>query len=50
VSQFYTPECERGLRYDDPALGIEWPIAVTERSDKDASWPLLQLASLGKTR
>lgn len=39
ASQFYSPESERGLRYDDPALGIEWPIDVQVISDKDESWP-----------
>lgn len=42
VSEFYTPECEGGLRYSDPALGIEWPLPVTEISQKDSSWPLLK--------
>jgi dTDP-4-dehydrorhamnose 3,5-epimerase len=41
VSEVYTPGCERGLRHDDPALGIAWPIAVTVISDKDRAWPLL---------
>ena len=41
VSEFYTPGHERGLRWDDPTLGIEWPSAVTEVSDKDAAWPLV---------
>lgn len=41
VSQFYTPACERGVRYDDPALGIRWPLPVKEISSKDLSWPLL---------
>lgn len=41
VNQRYTPGSERGLRYDDPALGIEWPVPVTVVSDKDAGWPLL---------
>lgn len=41
VSTPYTPGAERGLRHDDPALGIEWPVPVTTVSDKDASWPLL---------
>jgi dTDP-4-dehydrorhamnose 3,5-epimerase len=44
VGEFYTPGAERGLRHDDPALGIEWPIPVTEISEKDASWPLLDAA------
>lgn len=38
VSEFYAPGQERGLRYDDPAFGIEWPHEVTVISDKDASW------------
>jgi len=41
VSGFYTPECERGLRYNDPALNITWPQPVEHVSDKDAQWPLL---------
>lgn len=41
VSEFYAPGHERGLRHDDPALGIEWPIEVSVISDKDASWPLV---------
>jgi dTDP-4-dehydrorhamnose 3,5-epimerase len=42
VSEFYTPDCERGLRHDDPALGIEWPLAVAVISEKDRGWPLLE--------
>lgn len=40
VSEFYTPGCERGLRYDDPTFKIEWPLPVSVISPKDASWPL----------
>jgi dTDP-4-dehydrorhamnose 3,5-epimerase len=43
VSEFYTPEAEGGLRYDDPALGIPWPLPVTTISEKDAAWPHLEL-------
>jgi dTDP-4-dehydrorhamnose 3,5-epimerase len=39
VSSAYAPTLERGLRHDDPALGIEWPRPVSVVSDKDASWP-----------
>ncbi|MGB5136772.1 MAG: dTDP-4-dehydrorhamnose 3,5-epimerase family protein [Prochlorococcaceae cyanobacterium] len=49
VSAFYAPEAEFGLRWDDPELGISWPLAVTEISAKDASWPLLS-ESLGTIR
>ena len=41
VGEYYTPAAERGLRHDDPALGLSWPLPVTELSPKDAAWPLL---------
>lgn len=41
VDEYYTPGVEEGLRYDDPALDITWPIAAQVVSDKDQSWPLL---------
>jgi dTDP-4-dehydrorhamnose 3,5-epimerase len=41
VGAFYTPGCERGLRWNDPALAIAWPAAVTALSAKDAAWPLI---------
>jgi len=39
VSSFYEPSAERGLRWNDPAIGIQWPIEPTEVSVKDANWP-----------
>jgi dTDP-4-dehydrorhamnose 3,5-epimerase len=39
VSEFYTPGQERGIRYDDPAFAIEWPLPVGVISKKDSSWP-----------
>jgi dTDP-4-dehydrorhamnose 3,5-epimerase len=41
VTADYAPDAERGLRFDDPRLGIDWPLPVTVISPKDASWPLL---------
>ncbi len=41
VSGRYAPEAERGLRHDDPELGIDWPLDVEVISPKDAAWPLL---------
>lgn len=41
VDEFYAPGLEQGLRHDDPALGIVWPLAVSVVSEKDAAWPLL---------
>jgi dTDP-4-dehydrorhamnose 3,5-epimerase len=40
VSDFYAPERERGLRYDDPVLDIEWPVSPVEISQKDSTWPV----------
>lgn len=39
VSEFYAPEAESGVRYDDPAFGIRWPEEVRIISEKDRSWP-----------
>jgi dTDP-4-dehydrorhamnose 3,5-epimerase len=44
VGEFYTPAAESGLRYSDPRLAIAWPLAVTDMSPKDESWPLLEQA------
>jgi dTDP-4-dehydrorhamnose 3,5-epimerase len=41
VSEYFTPESERGVRYDDPAIGIRWPLPVAAISEKDAAWPLV---------
>lgn len=40
----YTPAAERGARFDDPALAIQWPAPVVVVSEKDRSWPLLQVS------
>lgn len=34
----YAPGSEVGFRHDDPAFGLQWPIPVTELSEKDANW------------
>jgi dTDP-4-dehydrorhamnose 3,5-epimerase len=40
VSEFYTPEAEGGVRWDDPAFTVEWPLGPpTEISEKDQQWP-----------
>jgi len=42
VSARYAPDAESGLRWNDPAVGIEWPIVDgIDISDKDAAWALL---------
>ncbi len=42
TSAFYTPSAARGVRFDDPAFGIQWPLAVTKISEQDRSWPLVE--------
>jgi dTDP-4-dehydrorhamnose 3,5-epimerase len=43
VSSYYAPEHELGIRWNDPALGIPWPVgAVPVLSDKDKRNPLLK--------
>ena len=40
VSAFYAPGAERGVRWDDPAFGIEWPDPDRPvMSEKDRAWP-----------
>jgi dTDP-4-dehydrorhamnose 3,5-epimerase len=41
MSQFYAPKLARGIRYDDPKIGIKWPLPVTSISDLDLNWTLL---------
>lgn len=39
VDAFYAPDAERGVRWNDPKFGVEWPVEPVVISDKDASWP-----------
>ena len=38
TTALYAPSAAGGVRYNDPAFGIEWPLAVTRISEKDAQW------------
>jgi dTDP-4-dehydrorhamnose 3,5-epimerase len=38
VGEFYTPGSEGGLLYNDPRLGLQWPLPVAVISDKDQQW------------
>ncbi|HIC81592.1 MAG TPA: dTDP-4-dehydrorhamnose 3,5-epimerase [Kiloniellaceae bacterium] len=44
VSDYYAPEAERGLLWNDPELGIDWPVAADEAvlSPRDSQWPRLR--------
>lgn len=43
VSDYYAPECDRGVAWNDPDIGIDWPVApeAAVLSDKDAKQPRL---------
>ena len=40
-STAHAPGMASGLRWDDPALGISWPLPVGTIADQDLNWPLL---------
>ncbi|PFP30850.1 dTDP-4-dehydrorhamnose 3,5-epimerase [Bacillus sp. AFS073361] len=42
VDELYAPDCDRGIIWNDPEIGIEWPMEITPvLSDKDAKAPFL---------
>ena len=41
TSAFYTPNAVRGVRFDDPAFKIQWPLDVTVVSEQDRNWRLV---------
>jgi dTDP-4-dehydrorhamnose 3,5-epimerase len=58
TTQPYAPSAARGVRFDDPALAIDWPLPVACISEADrawpdldpAAWPCLETASAGAAR
>ena len=43
ISESYHPESAGGVRWNDPAFGIEWPLPVSLIAPRDATYPLLNL-------
>jgi dTDP-4-dehydrorhamnose 3,5-epimerase len=43
ISAFYQPESSAGVRWNDPAFQIEWPLPVSSMSERDASYELYQM-------
>src|SRR5215469_2161379 len=41
TTEFFNAEAASGVRFDDPVLGIRWPMSATAVSEQDRSWPLL---------
>ena len=46
VDALYSPEYDRGIAWDDPALAIDWPTAKPVLSEKDAKHPVLADAEM----
>ena len=42
ADNYYAPDCDGNIRWDDPEIGIQWPIEPTILSDKDEKAPLLK--------
>ena len=42
VNNFYSPENDRSVRFDDPTLGVEWGVTNPILSQKDLNAPLLK--------
>jgi dTDP-4-dehydrorhamnose 3,5-epimerase len=42
MSEFYSPESARGVRWDDPALCVVWPLPVEVISERDRTYPDFQ--------
>jgi dTDP-4-dehydrorhamnose 3,5-epimerase len=39
ISEIHWPECARGVRWNDPRFGIEWPILDVVISQRDRNFP-----------
>lgn len=48
-SKPYVPEADAGVRADDPRLGINWPLPMGERSQRDATHPFIESSFQGIT-
>jgi dTDP-4-dehydrorhamnose 3,5-epimerase len=46
VTEEYRPELDRGILWNDPAIGIHWPVRAPILSPKDARLPLLKDADI----
>lgn len=44
VDEYYAPECDRGILWNDPELGIDWPVSKPILSEKDEKHPVLSKA------
>jgi dTDP-4-dehydrorhamnose 3,5-epimerase len=49
ISEFYAPDCARGIKWNDPMFGIEWPIEPSVVSPRDRDYPDFQYVDSGLT-
>jgi len=45
TSQYFAPNAAKGVRFDDPAFGVVWPLPPTAMSEQDRNWPLIDEGS-----
>jgi dTDP-4-dehydrorhamnose 3,5-epimerase len=41
-TEYYTPTAEAGIRFDDSAIKIKWPLTISEMSERDKKHPYLE--------
>ena len=41
-TEYYSPDAEGGVRFDDPIIGVDWPLVATDLSERDLRQPLLK--------
>lgn len=46
VDEYYSPECDRGILWNDPELAIDWPVTNPVLSEKDKGHPFLKDADI----
>ena len=46
-TEFYSPEHEGSVRYDDPKIGIKWPLEVRDISERDKKYAFLTIGFQG---
>jgi dTDP-4-dehydrorhamnose 3,5-epimerase len=50
TSASYTPAAAHGVRFDDPAFQIDWPLTASIISEQDRNWPLLETKQYASTK
>jgi dTDP-4-dehydrorhamnose 3,5-epimerase len=48
MTELFHPQSSRGVRHDDPVLGITWPLEVTVIAEKDRGYPLLRASEASR--